>query len=89
MSQAQGNQQQIPEELAQCGIAVEKLAEELYKENHNPISIASALLGGALGLLARTLDADTILKILDSAAASVRSGDLHRSVQVAQQTPGA
>ena len=41
------------------------------------MSIASALLGGGLGVLSNVLDNDAIEKILTNAIASVRAGDLH------------
>ena len=48
-------------------------------QNISPVAIASALLGGALGLLARTLSDDCILHILENAMESVEAGEL-RSV---------
>lgn len=67
---------QVSEELTKCAMVVEHAIEHLLEENHPPLAVASALLGGSLGLLARTMDRDTILKILDSAVQSVRSGEL-------------
>lgn len=71
----------VPEDLAQCAMVVESAMEHLLKENHPPLAIASALLGGSLGLLARSMDRDTILHILDSAAHSVRTGEIHAATQ--------
>ncbi|MCX2562415.1 hypothetical protein [Acetobacter thailandicus] len=70
---------EVPDELARCAMVIESAVEHLLKENHPPLAIASALLGGSLGLLARTMDKETILKILESAAGSVRAGDVHAS----------
>lgn len=76
----------VPEDLARCAMVIESAMEHLLKENHPPLAVASALLGGALGLLARSMDRDTILHILDSAAHSVRSGEIHAATQ-AQSAP--
>jgi hypothetical protein len=43
-----------------------------------PVAIASALLGGSMALLARTLGDEAIVGVLNNAIASVRSGELHR-----------
>ncbi|GBR03803.1 hypothetical protein [Acetobacter oeni] len=71
--------EQVSEELTKCAMVVEHAIEHLLEENHAPLAVASALLGGSLGLLARTMDRDTILKILDSAVQSVRSGELQQA----------
>lgn len=76
----------VPEDLARCAMVIESAMEHLLKENHPPLAIASALLGGSLGLLARSMDKDTILHILDSAANSVRTGEIHAATQ-AQTDP--
>ncbi|MFT8674494.1 MAG: hypothetical protein ABF990_04140 [Acetobacter sp.] len=70
----------VPEDLARCAMVVEHAIDHLKQEKFPPLAVASALLGGALGVLARSMDRDTVLRILDSAAASVRSGDVHASV---------
>ncbi|NHO32482.1 hypothetical protein [Acetobacter fallax] len=70
---------QVSEELTKCAMVVEHAIEHLLEENHAPLAVASALLGGSLGLLARTMDRDTILKILDSAVQSVRTGELQQA----------
>ncbi|WP_194303344.1 hypothetical protein [Acetobacter estunensis] len=67
---------QISEDLTKCAMVIEHAIDHLLEENHPPLSVASALLGGSLGLLSRTMDRETILRILDSAVQSVRSGDL-------------
>lgn len=76
----------VPDDLARCAMVIESAMEHLLKENHPPLAIASALLGGSLGLLARSMDKDTILHILDSAANSVRTGEIHAATQ-AQGAP--
>ncbi len=48
----------------------------MASQNLGPLAIASALLGGSLALLARSMDDRAILRILENAAASVRAGEL-------------
>ncbi len=67
-----------PPDLSHAGAVVDKAIEYLMHQNIEPISIASALLGGALGLLARSLDDTAIVRVLENAIASVRTGDLQR-----------
>lgn len=77
---------EVPDELARCAMVIESAVEHLLKENHPPLAVASALLGGSLGLLARSMDKQTILKILESAAASVRAGEVHASAEAEKDT---
>jgi len=67
-----------PPDLSHAGAVVDKAIEYLMHQNIDPISIASALLGGSLGLLARSLDDTAIVRVLENAIASVRTGDLQR-----------
>ena len=67
-----------PHDLNHAGAIIDKAIEYMVSQNIGSLSIASALLGGSLGLLARTLSDDAILQILENAKASVRSGDLRR-----------
>lgn len=65
-----------PADLSHAGAVVDKAIEYMLGQNLSSLSVASALLGGSLGLLARTMSDDAILKVLGSAVASVRSGEL-------------
>jgi len=65
-----------PQDLSLAGSVVDKAIEYMMEQRVAPISIASALLGGALGLLARTLDDQSIAAILRNAISSVESGEL-------------
>jgi hypothetical protein len=65
-----------PEDLSQAGSVVDKAIEYMLDHNIAPISVASALLGGALGMLARALDDKGVAQILRSALNSVESGEL-------------
>ncbi|GGJ03640.1 hypothetical protein [Neoroseomonas lacus] len=73
-----------PEDLSHAGSVVDKAIEYMMEQQIAPISIASALLGGALGLLARTMDDRAVASVLRNALASVESGELNE----ARQPPG-
>ena len=68
--------QQPPQDLSHAGAVVDKAIEYMMGQNIGPLSIASALLGGALALLARSVADDAIVHILNNAIASVRNGEL-------------
>ena len=65
-----------PADLSHAGAVVDKAIEFMTGQNIGPIAIASALLGGALGMLSRSMDDGAIVKVLENAIASVRSGEL-------------
>ncbi len=65
-----------PEDLSHAGSIVDKAIEYMMDQKIAPISVASALLGGALGLLARTMDDRAIAGVLRNALSSVESGEL-------------
>ena len=65
-----------PEDLSHAGSVVDKAIEYMMDQRIAPISVASALLGGALGLLARTMDDRAIAAVLRNALSSVESGEL-------------
>ena len=64
-----------PEDLSHAGSVVDKAIEYMMEQQIQPISIASALLGGALGVLTRTLDDRAVAGVLRQALASVESGE--------------
>jgi len=68
--------EQPPEDLGRAGAVVDKAIEYMVGQNLDALSIASALLGGALALLARSVADEAIVGILNNAIASVRSGEL-------------
>jgi hypothetical protein len=71
---------EIPErDLTLAGSVVDKAIEHLVGKNVSPVAIASALLGGAMGVLSHTLPDDVILQILGNAMESVESGDLRKT----------
>jgi hypothetical protein len=69
-------QQMPPGDLSQAGAVVDKAIEYMLGQGLDPLAAASALLGGSLGLMARTMGDDAILKVLGRATASVRSGEV-------------
>ena len=68
-------------ELTKAGHAIEHAVEELRKAGVGPMPIASAMLGGALGLLAQVMEDGAILNVLHSAAEGVSTGELRRSLE--------
>ena len=65
-----------PADLSHAGAVVDKAIEFMAGQSISPIAIASALLGGALGMLARNMDDAAIVQVLENAISSVRSGEL-------------
>ncbi len=65
-----------PEDLSHAGSVVDKAVEYMLGQNIAEISVASALLGGALGLMARSMQDRAIANVLRSALHSVESGEL-------------
>ena len=65
-----------PEDLSHAGAVVDKAIEYMLGQNIAPISVASALLGGALGMLARSMDDRAVAQVLRNALSSVESGEL-------------
>ncbi len=74
-----------PDDLSHAGSVVDKAIEYMIDQKIAPISVASALLGGALGLLARTMDDRAIAGVLRNALMSVESGELR---EMRDQVPG-
>ena len=74
-----GQDGSVPAELSHAGAVIDKAIEYMLGENLPPLAIASALLGGSLGLLARTMDERAMTRMLENAIASVRAGELHPS----------
>jgi hypothetical protein len=68
-----------PADLSHAGAVVDKAIEYMMGQQVSSIAIASALLGGSLGLLGRTLSDDAVIAVLNNAIASVRSGELRQT----------
>jgi hypothetical protein len=77
-----------PDDLSHAGAVVDKAIEYMLGQNIAPISVASALLGGALGMLARSLDDRGVAQVLRNALASVESGELDEMRGPSGATPG-
>ena len=69
---------EIPIELSDAGAIVDHAIKHMLERELPPMAIASALLGGSLCLLARTMGDEAVLQVLHNAAAGVRAGDLQR-----------
>jgi hypothetical protein len=65
-----------PPDLSHAGAIVDKAIEYMLSQDLPAIAIASALLGGSLGLLARSMGDQSIIQVLENAMGSVRSGEL-------------
>ncbi|WP_426959215.1 hypothetical protein [Muricoccus radiodurans] len=74
-------QGQAPEDLSHAGAVADKAIEYMLEQGIAPISIASALLGGALGLMARSMEDAAIANVLRSALMSVERGELQEMRQ--------
>ena len=68
-----------PPDLSHAGAVVDKAIEYMVSQNIGALSIASALLGGALALLARSVADEAIVQVLNNAIASVRAGELRHT----------
>ncbi len=73
-----GPDDDAPADLSHAGAVVDKAVEYMIGQNIATLSIASALLGGAMALLARSVADDAIVNILNNAIASVKAGELRR-----------
>lgn len=78
-----------PGDLSHAGAVIDKAIEYMIGQNIGSLAIASALLGGSLGLLARTMPDAAIEQILGNALASVRSGELRSMSAPEVQKPDA
>ena len=63
-------------DLRHAGAVVDQAIDYMTKQNIDPVAIASALLGGALGMLTMHLTPEAVLAVLDQARASVESGEM-------------
>ncbi len=69
------------EQLSQAGSVIDKAIEYMTTQNIGQFEIASALLGGALAMLARSMPDDSVVAILQSAIESVKTGELRRDLR--------
>jgi hypothetical protein len=66
-------------DLSFAGSVIDKAIEHMMSKNINSIAIASALLGGAMGMLTRALPDDVVIQILNNAIESVESGEMRQN----------
>jgi hypothetical protein len=78
MSEHDDGMDHAPADLSHAGAVVDKAIEFMTGQNISSIAVASALLGGALGMLTRSLDDDSIVRILGNAIESVRAGEFRQ-----------
>ena len=64
-----------PPGLSHAGAIVDQAIGYMTGQNIDGVSIASALLGGAIGMLTRSLDDAQVVNILNSAIESVKAGE--------------
>ncbi|HSU05600.1 MAG TPA: hypothetical protein VLI93_08505 [Acetobacteraceae bacterium] len=79
-------QEPPPAELSHAGAVIDKAIEYMAGQNIGELAMASALLGGALALLTRSVADEGIVRILDNAIASVRAGELRREIEGDEET---
>jgi hypothetical protein len=63
-------------DLRHAGAVVDQAIDYMTKQSIDPVAIASALLGGAMGMLTLHLGSEAVLAVLDQARASVESGEM-------------
>jgi hypothetical protein len=81
MASAQDLPDPPPAELSRAGAVIDKAIEYMAGQSIGEVAMASALLGGALALLAHSMADDAIVGVLNNAIASVRAGELRRDVE--------
>lgn len=72
------DRQSPPErELSHAGSVVDKAIEFMIGQDLSELAIASALLGGAMGLLTRSLPDTVVVQILQNAIQSIENGEMN------------
>ena len=72
--------------LSHAGAVVDKAIEYMSGQNIGAVEIASALLGGSLALLARSMPDDAIVGILQNAITHVRARELRAQMEQSDPT---
>ena len=68
----------LMDELTHAGAGVDRAIAAMLDRGLGPVAVASALLGGALCLMSRSMGDEAVLQLLANAASGVRAGDLRR-----------
>jgi hypothetical protein len=63
-------------ELGHAGQAVDRAIQQMLETGLSPVAVASALLGGSLCLMSKTVGEEGVIQLLRNAEAGVRAGDL-------------
>ncbi|MCB5943753.1 hypothetical protein [Acidocella sp. KAb 2-4] len=66
-------------ELSHAGSVVDKAIEFMMGQEISELAIASALLGGAMGLLSRVLPDEVVVQILQNAIESIENGEMRHA----------
>ena len=66
-------------ELSHAGSVVDKAIEFMVGQDISELAIASALLGGAMGLLTRVLPDEVVVQILQNAIESIENGEMRHA----------
>ncbi|MGC8469753.1 MAG: hypothetical protein ACP5NI_07610 [Acetobacteraceae bacterium] len=69
------------EALAKAGTVIDRAIGFLMEQDMDPVIVASALLGGALGMLAQCMEDEGIVQILENAIESVEAGEFRRMAE--------
>lgn len=77
MSDAPEPQAVPDEQLSLAGAVVDKAVEYMVGQKVGEPAIASALLGGALAMMSRSMADEAIITVLENAIAAVRTGELN------------
>lgn len=78
MSDAEQTDGAGPADLSHAGAVVDKAIEYMAGQNIAALSIASALLGGAISVLTAEVGEAATIRVLENALATVRAGDLRQ-----------
>ncbi len=63
-------------ELQQAGAGVDMAIAKMLERGLSPVAVSSALLGGALCLMSKSMGEEAVLRLLHNAEAGVRAGHL-------------
>jgi len=64
-------------ELTEAGQAVDTAIRKMLEHGLSPVAVASALLGGSLCLISKTMGEEGAIQLLRNAEAGIRAGHLH------------
>jgi pyruvate/2-oxoacid:ferredoxin oxidoreductase alpha subunit len=65
-----------PPDLSHAGAVVDQAIDYMMNHNIGSLEIASALLGGAIGIMGRSMSPDQVVRVLENAIAATRRGDV-------------